>query len=148
MKPFIFEDGKQLRSFIHVKDIAIANVEALETKADLQTAVNIGNPKPASINEIARLLLEAYGSAMEPFISNAYRPGDIRHYFPEMSRAKRIMHFEPSIDLETGVHELADWMRDQPATMVGKFKKALHDLERRGLVPAKVVEDYFGTNNH
>ncbi|MCZ2809504.1 MAG: SDR family NAD(P)-dependent oxidoreductase, partial [Candidatus Bathyarchaeota archaeon] len=72
--PYIFEDGNQTRDFIHAKDIAKANLNALEhTNADYK-AVNIGTGKPIAIVKLAETLTKLYNKPhLKPHISNEYR---------------------------------------------------------------------------
>lgn len=112
-RPLIYEDGGQTRDFVHVKDIVRANLLALETdKADYQT-LNVGTGRATSIQEVGRLLSDGLGKNIEPEITGKYREGDIRHCVADISRARALLGYEPSIMLEEGVSELLDWVRQQ-----------------------------------
>jgi dTDP-L-rhamnose 4-epimerase len=110
--PYIFEDGDQSRDFIHVKDIAKANLKALEhTNADYK-AINIGTGKPISIKRLAETLIRLYEkSNLSPYISNEYRKGDIRHCYANIQKARKLLNFKPSISLKEGLTELAGWAK-------------------------------------
>lgn len=82
--PVIYSDGAQTRDFIYVKDVARANIWAAET--DAAGVYNIGSGKTTSVNELARLLNGIMNSNLEP-VSEAARPGDIRHSRADISRA-------------------------------------------------------------
>jgi dTDP-L-rhamnose 4-epimerase len=133
--PYIFEDGKQTRDFIHVKDVARANVQALEnSKADFE-AINIGTGKPISIGNLARMLAELYGKRdLQPFISNEYRKGDIRHCYADISKAKRLLGFKPSISIREGLKELYNWSETQKGKAKESFDKAFKELKEKKLV--------------
>jgi dTDP-L-rhamnose 4-epimerase len=133
--PFIFEDGNQTRDFIHVKDIARANLNALEcNKADYQ-AVNIGTGKPISINELAETLTKLYNRpTLQPCLSYEYRKGDIRHCYADITKAKKLLNFKPTIILRNGLNELAIWAKTHGWAATDLFEKALKELKEKRLV--------------
>jgi dTDP-L-rhamnose 4-epimerase len=76
--PYIFEDGNQTRGFIHTKDAAKANLNALEHNNADYKAINVGTGKPITIKELAETLTKLYNKPnLQPHISNEYRKGDI-----------------------------------------------------------------------
>ncbi len=130
--PLIFEDGEQTRDFVHVSDIVQANLLALETdRADYQ-AVNVGTGRPTSINQVTRLLAEGLGKSVETEIVGKYREGDIRHCVADISRARRLLGYEPRVTLEDGIPELLGWVREQKPT--DQVARATAELETRQLV--------------
>jgi len=132
--PYIFEDGNQTRDFIHVKDIARANLNALEYNNADYRAINIGAGKPLAIKDLARTLIKLYGkSSFSPYISNEYRKGDIRHCYADIQRARDLLNFNPSVSLEDGITELADWATTHGWGAIDLFEKALKELQERHL---------------
>jgi len=130
--PLIFEDGEQTRDFVHVTDIAKANLLALETdRADYQ-AVNVGTGRATSVKEVSRLLAAGLGQNVEPEIVAKYREGDIRHCVADISRARRLLGFEPAVTLEQGIPELLSWVKEQAAK--DQVEHATAELESRQLV--------------
>jgi len=111
----IFEDGEQSRDFVHVSDIVEANLLALEiSEADYHT-MNIGTGRATSINEIAHLLAKGLGKTIEPEIVGKYREGDIRHCVANITKARKLLGYEPKISLEDGIVELLNWVANQDA---------------------------------
>lgn len=131
--PYIFEDGEQLRDFVHVKDIARANMLALEKSSADFMAVNIGSGKGISITKLAELLTEVYGTEAEPYVSQRYRKGDIRHCYADIKRAREFLGYEPSMNRKEALVELAGWAKDHKWGAIDLFEKALGELEERGL---------------
>lgn len=113
--PTIFEDGDQARDFVHVNDIVQANLLALETDAGDYEAMNIGTGRPTSIKQIARLLANGLGKNIEPEIVGKYREGDIRHCVADISKARRLLGYEPNVTLEAGFTDLLGWLAEQDA---------------------------------
>jgi len=131
--PYIFEDGEQKRDFIHVKDIAKANLLALEKNSANYCKINIGTGKPISIKEIANLLIEIYGINVKPYISYRYRKGDIRHCFADINKAKNLLEFVPSISIKEGLIELTQWAKEHKWGAIDLFEKSLKELEEKKL---------------
>lgn len=131
--PFIFEDGNQLRDFVYVKDVAMANVLSLERSSADYRATNIGTGSPTSINEIADTLVELYGSHVEKQVSGRYRKGDIRHCYADVKRAKGLLGFDASYTLREGLSELIPWAKEHDWGAADVFEKSLTDLEERSL---------------
>jgi len=132
--PYVFEDGKQTRDFVHVRDVARANLLALERKSADYMAVNVGSGSPISIADLAKLLIQIYGAKLTPYISNRYRKGDIRHCYADLTRAKKYLGYNPTVSLSEGLKELADWARTQGWGAVDLFEKAMQELEKKRLV--------------
>lgn len=132
--PYIFEDGHQVRDFVHVKDVAWANLLALERNEANYQAINIGTGKPTSILELAQTLTRLCSSEIKPQISGEYRKGDIRHCYAETSRARNVMGFEASINLEEGLSELAKWARLKDWGRTDLFNQALQELREKRLI--------------
>jgi len=132
--PYIFEDGNQTRDFTHVRDAAKANLLALENSSANHQAINIGTGKPTLIKKIADLLIKVYGNTkLEPYISQRYRKGDIRHCYANITKARKLLNFEPSISLENGLTELAGWAKTHEWGATDLFEKALKELKEKHL---------------
>ena len=132
--PYIFEDGNQTRDFIHVKDVAKVNLNALEHNNADYEAINIGTGKPISIKKLTEILVKLYNKPnLQPYISNEYRKGDIRHCYADIGKAKKLLHYEPSISLEDGLNELAGWATTHKWGSANLFEKALYELKERHL---------------
>jgi dTDP-L-rhamnose 4-epimerase len=130
--PMIFEDGLQRRDFVHVRDVARACRLALEVPEANQEVFNVGSGKSISIRQIAdQLAVMLDRTDIEPEITGRYRIGDIRHCFADISKARRILGYEPQVSFEDGLAELAEWLRGQvPVTRVSEARR---ELQLRGL---------------
>lgn len=130
--PLINEDGFQQRDFVHVRDVARACRLALETPEASGEVFNIGSGVPRTVREIAQELAIALDKRdIEPEIVGKYRAGDIRHCFADISKARAVLNYEPQIDLQSGLCELADWLEGQVA--VDRVENAGAELAARGL---------------
>ncbi|AWW36077.1 NAD-dependent epimerase/dehydratase family protein [Streptomyces cadmiisoli] len=106
--PRVFEDGRQRRDFVHVRDVAAANAVALETDAPAGrlTAYNTGSGEPHTVGEMARALAAAHGGP-EPVVTGEYRLGDVRHITADSSRLRRELGWTPQVGFEEGMREFA-----------------------------------------
>lgn len=129
--PLIFEDGHQRRDFIHVQDVARACRQALEGPDIAGEVFNIGSGRSISILELAQKTAQVVGSELMPRITGEYRKGDIRHCFADISRARRMLGFEPQIPLEEGLGLLAEWLSKQQP--LDRADEARDELLARGL---------------
>lgn len=129
--PMAFEDGEQLRDFVHVRDVARATVLALGRDDVSGEAVNVGVGDPLTIVEVARLLAKELHSDLDAEVTSKFRAGDIRHCWADPRKAKRLIGFEAEIPLESGIPELVEWVSTQQAR--DDVDSAYAELGRRGL---------------
>ncbi|MDX3745346.1 NAD-dependent epimerase/dehydratase family protein [Streptomyces sp. AK08-02] len=106
--PRVFEDGGQRRDFVHVRDVAAANVAALEAeaRAGALVAYNTGSGEPHTVGEMARALASAYGGP-EPVVTGEYRLGDVRHITADSSRLRAELGWKAEVGFEEGMREFA-----------------------------------------
>jgi dTDP-L-rhamnose 4-epimerase len=106
--PRVFEDGGQLRDFVHVRDVARANVIALTVPEPHAGAFNVASGSPRSVGEMAVALSRAAGpEAPGPTITGEFRRGDVRHVFASPERARRTLGFDARERFEAGMAEFA-----------------------------------------
>ena len=114
--PAVYEDGGQLRDFIHVRDVARANVLALTTPEPVIGAFNVCSGIPRSVGEMALALHAAAGpAAPRPLVTGAYRLGDVRHVFADPARAQAELGFAAREDFVAGMAEFASAELRRPA---------------------------------
>jgi dTDP-L-rhamnose 4-epimerase len=113
--PLVFEDGKQTRDFIDVRDIVRCCLLALtQDGADGQT-LNVGTGVPTSIVEVAQTIARGLGKEIEPELVGKYRAGDIRHCFADTELAQELLGFAAEIPFESGMQDLLAWLEGQEA---------------------------------
>ncbi|HKV91418.1 MAG TPA: NAD-dependent epimerase/dehydratase family protein [Candidatus Angelobacter sp.] len=111
--PMIFEDGKQLRDFVSVKDVVRANMLAMERPQPDGMALNIGSGQPISIYEVAAELARAMDTKIPAELTQKYRLGDVRHCFADITAANQFLGYEPQVRFTQGLTELAQWLCSQ-----------------------------------
>ncbi len=131
--PVIYEDGRQSRDFIHVRDVVQGLVLAMDRpEADYQV-FNLGTGVPTSVAEVAEMLTQRLTDGeVRPQVRHQFRAGDIRHCYADLTRARRLLGFEPRIPLQEGLEDLLAWVREQ--TALDRFHQAERELQAKSLV--------------
>ena len=108
--PRVFEDGGQRRDFVHVRDVAGANLAALDGLGGLpegeHRAYNVGSGEPHTVGEMAAALAEAYGGP-EPVVTGEFRLGDVRHITASSRRLREELGWKPQVAFAQGMAEFA-----------------------------------------
>jgi dTDP-L-rhamnose 4-epimerase len=117
--PRIYEDGAQRRNFVHVRDVARANVLAL--LSDAGGPINVAGPSWQTVLEMAETLADAYGDdAPRPVVAGGGRVGDVRHVTASPERARRELGFVAKVPFEVGIRRFAtDPLRDAAPSPTG-----------------------------
>jgi dTDP-L-rhamnose 4-epimerase len=132
LPPIVYEDGRQLRDYVNVLDVARANALVLEREeADFQV-FNVGGGRAVTVLEFAHLMLQAFGSALEPAMPGEFRLGDTRHTISDISKL-RTLGWAPTIPVEQNARAYVDWFRDQPVT-AGHLLEADRAMHESGVV--------------
>ncbi|MEA2937224.1 MAG: dTDP-L-rhamnose 4-epimerase [Alphaproteobacteria bacterium] len=131
--PLVFEDGRQQRDFVHVRDVAQACMLALRSEAAPGRVFNVASGQSRTILSIAADLAGVLGCPqIAPSVTGKYRAGDIRHCFGDISLSRRELGYAPKVAFRDGLEELADWLSGQFAD--DRIDGATAELEMRGLV--------------
>ncbi|MER7839069.1 NAD-dependent epimerase/dehydratase family protein [Streptomyces sp. NPDC096040] len=106
--PRVFEDGRQRRDFVHVRDVAAANAVALEARPEpgALTAYNTGSGEPHTVGEMARALADAHGGPL-PVVTGEFRLGDVRHITADSSRLRAELGWKAEVGFAEGMREFA-----------------------------------------
>jgi dTDP-L-rhamnose 4-epimerase len=127
LPPRVFEDGGQRRDFVHVRDVARANLLALEavdrtigsapdaaTGAGALRCYNVASGEPHTVGEMASALAAAFGD-IEPVVTGEYRLGDVRHIVASPATAARDLGFRAQTRFADGIAEFAQAPLREPA---------------------------------
>ncbi|WP_061299956.1 NAD-dependent epimerase/dehydratase family protein [Herbidospora cretacea] len=108
--PRVFEDGGQRRDFVHVSDVASANLRALDAIGDRpgggHKAYNTGSGQPRTVGEMATALATAFGGPA-PVVTGEFRLGDVRHITADSARLRRELGWAPRVGFAAGMTEFA-----------------------------------------
>jgi dTDP-glucose 4,6-dehydratase len=106
----VFGDGSQTRSFCYVSDL-IDGIFRLAL-SDYHEPVNIGNPAEMTIFDFARKILEITGAKSE-IVTKPLPVDDPKVRQPDITRAKKLLGWEPKVDFESGIRETIVYFRDK-----------------------------------
>ncbi len=110
-RPQVFEDGGQARDFVHVADVARANVLALEQvvaeRVPRFAAYNVCSGRPVRILDVARQVAAGTGSPLEPEVTGGFRPGDVRHVVASPALAASELGFTAAVHPDEGLRDFA-----------------------------------------
>ncbi|QPF87810.1 SDR family oxidoreductase [Bradyrhizobium genosp. L] len=108
----IYGDGRQTRSFCYVDDLIEAMIRTMNTPDDFTGPINIGNPREFTIRELAEQVIALTGArsrlVFEPLPSD-----DPRQRQPDISLARAVLGWEPTIQLGEGLERTIDYFRGQ-----------------------------------
>jgi nucleoside-diphosphate-sugar epimerase len=105
-QPVVYGDGEQTRDFVHVRDVARATVEALETESS--GVYNVASGTETSVNELLDTVLEVANSEVEPRYGPE-RKGDIERSYADVSKIHDEMDFEATFRLSEGIRTVVEW---------------------------------------
>jgi dTDP-L-rhamnose 4-epimerase len=105
--PTVFEDGGQMRDFVHVDDVAAANVAALTADHPVDGPLNVASGEPRSVFDLARRLADDAATQLEPVVTGGFRLGDVRHVVASARRATERLGFRAVVGFDEGMARFA-----------------------------------------
>jgi dTDP-L-rhamnose 4-epimerase len=128
----LYEDGQESRDFIHVSDVARAVFLGVTGDGADGSTLNVGSGRATTVERIALLLRERFGSETQPLVSGQYRLGDIRHGYADTAAIYEQLGFAPEISLEQGLDRFVAWVKQQ-APEPDRLNAVTEELISRGL---------------
>jgi UDP-glucose 4-epimerase len=108
--PIVYGDGEQTRDFTHVDDIVDANLALLSTDAADGEVLNVGSTGNITINDLAQHIVEQSSADVNIVYEDA-KEADARHSQADVSKARDLLEYEPSIGIREGVADFLEWYR-------------------------------------
>jgi dTDP-L-rhamnose 4-epimerase len=121
--PRVFEDGRQRRDFVHVADVAAANLLAIggSGPAGGLSAFNVASGHPHTVGEMAGALAGEFGGGLVPDVTGEFRLGDVRHIVASPAAAEQELGFRAQVSFADGVREFARAPLRAPARVPGSL---------------------------
>ena len=114
-RPVVYGDGKQSRDFTYVENVVQGNLRALDVKTELcGQAVNVATGNRVTLKQLLTAMAKLLGVPARADHQPA-RSGDIRHSLADISRAKKLLGYRPTVDFETGLERTVEWYRQEYA---------------------------------
>ncbi|MGE0703899.1 MAG: NAD-dependent epimerase/dehydratase family protein, partial [Vicinamibacterales bacterium] len=112
--PIVYGDGEQTRDFTYVANVVDGVLRACEAQGAAGEVINVATGSRISLNELLRTLTKLAGSQLAPAYREA-RTGDVRDSQADISKARRILGYQPIVGLEEGLRRTFDWYRAEAA---------------------------------
>jgi dTDP-L-rhamnose 4-epimerase len=132
LAPVCYEDGKQLRDYVNVRDIARANVLVMEDERANFQVFNAGGGRAVTVLEFAEMMIKEFGAELAPLVPGEFRLGDTRHTISDNARLNAL-GWQPTVPVEQNVREYVAWMRAQIDT-AEYFEEAERVMREQGVV--------------
>ena len=128
----IFEDGKETRDFVYIEDIVDATILGLTVPGISGNAFNIGTGVATDVLTVANTLKKYYGIDVPVTVSGNYRLGDIRHNFADISKARKLLGYEPKWAFDEGIRKFTEWVNTQDV-QEDKYESSIEEMKKKGL---------------
>ena len=106
----IYGDGSQTRSFCYVDDLVRGLMALMETGPETTGPINIGNPNEFTVRELAEKVIALIGSSSQ-IVQEPLPQDDPKQRQPDITKAKEVLGWQPSIELEQGLVKTVDYFR-------------------------------------
>lgn len=107
--PTIHGDGEQTRDFAYVTNVVDGAIRASQATTDVSgQVINVSTGRSISLNELYRVLRAITGSRIDP-VYGPLRAGDVRESLADIGKARRLLGYEPLVDLEEGLRQTVAW---------------------------------------
>jgi UDP-glucose 4-epimerase len=114
LQPVIFGSGTQTRDFTWVEDTARGTILVAECDGLIGDRINIAYGQEVSITDVCRVVLDKLGRQdLKPFHAEKGRPGDVDRHFADISKAKRLLGFSPTVAIDHGIERYIQWVQAQ-----------------------------------
>ncbi len=128
----IFEDGKESRDFVYIDDVAEATVLGLEKEQANGEVFNVGTGIATDVLTVARTLIAKYNKEVPLTVSGNYRLGDIRHNYADITKARKLLDFEPQWTFDQGIAEFTRWV-DGQEVQEDRYEASIEEMKQKGL---------------
>lgn len=106
----MYGDGSQTRSFCYVSDLIAGFIKLMDSPPSVTGPINIGNPVEFTMRQLAELVLKETGSK-SPLQTKPLPPDDPKQRQPNITLAKKLLDWSPTIPLEVGIRETTNYFR-------------------------------------
>jgi dTDP-L-rhamnose 4-epimerase len=128
----VFEDGRETRDFVFIDDVVEATCLALFRAEASGQVFGIGSGLATDVLTVANTLVRRFRRDVPVVVTGAFRVGDIRHNYADLSKVRRLLGYEPRVGFEQGIETFARWVEVQEI-VEDTFERSIRELETRGL---------------
>lgn len=132
LSPIVYEDGKQLRDYVYVGDVARANLLVMESDESNYEVYNVGGSEVVSVADYARTIMQVMAKDIDFQIPGQFRFGDTRHIVSDISKLRKL-GWQPKTTLNQVVKEYLDWAMEQPEVS-DHYAEAERLMKKEGII--------------
>ena len=110
-QPVIYGDGEHSRDFTYVSNVVDANLRAAETTRGIGETINVATGRRVTLNELFETLKHVTGKTDVQAEHREPRAGDIRDSLADITRARELLGYEPTVSLEEGLKKTMEWWK-------------------------------------
>lgn len=132
----IFEDGYETRDFVFIDDVVAATRAALLQPDAGGEIFGIGSGVPTSVVDAANTLCRHFARNVPIEINGAFRVGDIRHNFADLTKARKLLGYSSGVSFDEGIRRFVEWVMTQPLQQ-DQYEQSLRELKDKGLMHAR-----------
>ncbi len=135
--PVVYEDGRQLRDYVHVRDVAAAHLLVLERPECNFEVFNVGGTRGVTVLEFARIIAAQCGVNFAPVLRGEFRVGDARHTVSDSSKLRQL-GWMPRFSVEQIVADYVEWVRQQ-RELPDNSDQAAAEMKQHGVLRVAAV---------
>jgi len=129
----IFEDGQESRDFVFVDDAVEATWRCVREDSEAIESLNVGTGKQTTVLQAAQEIVSFFGSHSPVRITGAFRQGDIRHNFADVSKIYQATRFSPRYSFREGMQQFLAWASTE-GQFPSRYEDSLHEMREKGLL--------------
>lgn len=129
----VFEDGMESRDFVYIDDVVAATATALLAPMEGCHSINVGSGERTTVLEVAEQINAYFGSRATVQVTGAFREGDIRHNFSDLTRAQQLLEYHPAWSFHEGLKRFLAWAEQSSPSTEG-YERSLGEMRDRGLL--------------
>ena len=129
----VFEDGKESRDFVYIDDVVAVTAAALTAQIEGCHSINVGSGQRTTVLEVAGQMNAYFGGRSRVQVTGAFREGDIRHGFADLTRARQLLLYQPAWGFPEGLERFFSWV-EPPRLPLEGYEHSLAEMRDRGLL--------------
>ncbi|MHB1938875.1 MAG: NAD-dependent epimerase/dehydratase family protein [Acidobacteriaceae bacterium] len=129
----VFEDGMESRDFVYIDDVVAATATSLLAPMEGCHSINVGSGERTTVLAVAEQINAYFGSRSTVQVTGAFREGDIRHGFADLTSARELLGYQPAWGFADGLKRFLAWAEQSSPSTEG-YERSLVEMRDRGLL--------------
>ena len=129
----VFEDGDESRDFVYIDDVVSITAACVNSSETASHSVNVGSNERTTVMQVAHAVNDYFGGKSKVQVNGAFREGDIRHGMADLTRAKKLLNYEPATEFKSGLDNFLSWAEESAPELAG-YERSLAEMKQKGLL--------------